>query len=114
MLEKIKEKRKMMKKYPMFKMDKDIISYYRENINGNRDKSIKEVKRKLSRNIYCGKHKFILGALWLVRYGYLAILVDYSKMEILTINSDASKKGKIDYTLKSKLNNLYKIKESKK
>ena len=37
MLEKIKEKRKMMKKYPMFKMDKDIISYYRENINGNRD-----------------------------------------------------------------------------
>lgn len=114
MLEKIKEKRKMMKKYPMFKMDKDIISYYRENINGNRDKSIKEVKRKLSRNIYCGKHKFILGALWLVRYGYLAILVDYSKMEILTINSDNSKKGKIDYTLKSKLNNLYKIKESKK
>ena len=106
-IEILKLRRKGIK---LLKIDNFILTYYRERINNNKDKSVLDTRKCLTRNYILGKEIYRNKNLVIRSYGNLDITVDLKKFRVVNLeNHKGDKQGWINKEEKERLNKLFNI-----
>ena len=96
-------------KTPWIKVQKDVISKYRETTHKNKLATDDEIELKIVRAFYSGSYDSINDERTIKQYGYLTIIRDNKRNIITYISNDKklNRNGKIDFRIKDGITGIY-------